>query len=128
MKKLTADMAGKREQFAKELSELFSTVEEHYTKVDDAVTAYNLCVEEFNTKLSDVAEFIVEVTTEMENYADDKSDKWKEGDAGEAFEQWKSTWEEFDADPLELMELPSIQDTTASGAADALNALPSEPE
>lgn len=59
-------------------------------------------VEEYNEALSQARDFRDEVVSEMEDYAGDKSEKWTDSDAGTAFSDWKSEWEQVELEDVEV--------------------------
>jgi uncharacterized protein YidB (DUF937 family) len=74
----------------------------------DAISAYNEKVEEFNSVMEDVV-------SEAQSYFDDRSEKWQEGDAGEAYSSWISALENTRIDPAEEpsgveVEMPDVVD------------------
>lgn len=64
-------------------------------------------LDELNEIREKANEFIVEVTGDAENYYNDRTEKWQEGDAGQALETFRGTWENGEMDPLEL-EMPDL--------------------
>jgi|SRR5215467_830978 len=59
-------------------------------KIGPALEAYNEAVDAANQWRGDIA-------SDMQNYYDERSEKWQEGDKGSAYSDWKDEWsEEFD--------------------------------
>jgi uncharacterized protein YukE len=86
-------------------------------KVNAAITRYNEAVSELESLRDDIV-------AEMESYVGDRSEKWQEGDAGQAYEEWKSEWEGLDVSELDMIEALELPDTPHAAE---LEALPSEP-
>jgi hypothetical protein len=86
-------------------------------KVNAAITRYNEAVSELEGLRDDIV-------AEMESYAGDRSEKWQEGDAGQAYEEWKGEWENLDVSELDAVEALELPETPH---AEELEALPSEP-
>ncbi|AKE44770.1 hypothetical protein AU106_gp139 [Sinorhizobium phage phiM9] len=64
----------------------------------------------------------------MDQYADSRSEKWQDSDAGTEYAEWKSNFENVDLDDLEVFEPDSIDfGFTELAHADELEALPVEP-
>ena len=82
------------------------------SEVTGALANYNEAVEAANTFQQDIA-------SEIDNFISDKSEKWQEGERGEAYTAWKEIWEEeletFDVD------LPNDLDELDEDVADALD-------
>jgi uncharacterized protein (DUF927 family) len=129
MKKLTAAQEGTREAFVKDLRAAFDNVLEAYGKLADPVLEYNNAVDEYNTKVNDVKEFITELTGDMTAFAEEKSEKWTDSDAGQSYTAWIEAWTDLDFTDLEQGDMPPDPETSiASGSATALEEAPSEPE
>lgn len=71
-------------------------------------------VDAFNAAQTEANEFLQEVHEEMESFYEERSDKWKEGDAGSAYEDWKSSWE-MEIEELELEEPPTYDEPEVNG-------------
>lgn len=54
--------------------------------IESAVSAYNKC-------LSATQEFIQDIVSQADNDIGEKSEKWQEGDRGQAADAWKTEWE-----------------------------------
>lgn len=76
------------------ISDLNEKVKEMWGDVEDRVSDYNAVVEKAN-------EFIGTVAESMQEYADERSEKWQESDAASSFAEWQGQWEE----QLEDLEL-----------------------
>lgn len=89
MRKLSVEQKKRRDDIAGMLAvsqvELEQALAKHKAKIVEAQT------------------FCAEVAGEIDSYITDKSEKWQEGETGQAFSEWKDSWEniEFD-DPPEL--------------------------
>lgn len=58
-----------------------------------------------NEAISDADSFRQEILGEIDDYISDRSEKWQEGDTGQAYSQWKSDWEQsLEAVELEMPE------------------------
>lgn len=129
MKKLSADQEGKREAFANDLDKLFDELKEAHGKFEDVVSEYNIAVTAINEKISDIKEFVTEITTDIQQFIDDKSEKWQEGDAGESYGNWRDAWEELETEEVQGIDMPTDPEMMPEyNIAGALRDLPSEPE
>jgi hypothetical protein len=94
---LAAKLSDAREDLNNALLDFNNEVKALFDKmVKPGADAYNAVVAEAN-------EFIGEVHMEQEAYHDEKSEKWQEGDAGSAYNNWMNEWE-LELDELELDE------------------------
>jgi hypothetical protein len=71
-------------------------------------------VDAFNAAATESNEFLQEVHEEMDSFYEDRSDKWKEGDAGSAYEDWKSSWE-MEIGEVELEEPAAYDEPEMDG-------------
>lgn len=93
-----------------ELSGKLSSAKED---LDDAITSFNEKVEllhndllqskvdAFNEAIRQANEFTEEIHSEQEDYESERSDNWRDGDAGSAYQDWMSQWE-MELEELEL--------------------------
>lgn len=84
----------------------------------------NPAIDAYNAALSDAEQFKDEIAGEMDSYMDDRSDNWRNGDAGQTYDSWKSEWEGFDA--TELGSIEEIEEPEMDHA-DNLEQLQHEP-
>lgn len=79
MKKLNKEHRATRDR-------LMSELEVAQMHVEQAIEAYRAKVQETQAFCQDVAE-------EIATYINDKSDRWQEGDRGQAYSDWQQMWE-----------------------------------
>lgn len=63
--------------------------------------------DQFNVMLEEANEFRQEMNDLMQEYFDEKSEKWQEGDAGSTYQDWMGEWEselEFDEEAPETFQ------------------------
>lgn len=95
------------------------TMEEEWNKVREAVDAYNAHVSEAN-------DFRGGIASDIEGYISDKTDKWQEGERGQAFLAWQEAFESDDIEEID-MEKPDDLEVPENGA-DVFEQLPTEPD
>jgi hypothetical protein len=107
-------------------TDLQAAIEEY----DKAVTAEQAKVKEalkaVNAKIQEAKEWAEGIASEMQEYYDEKSERWQEGDNGQQYSEWKDSYENFSPDDLEI-EFPEELEVVAADAADDLENLPDEP-
>lgn len=106
------------------VSEYNGAVEEAYRVFEAACqTAWNEHLdgvqEDLNASVEQAQTLVTEVTGNMECYYDDRSEKWRESDKGEQYQEWISVWENTDLEvgelapaelyPPEPLDLPEIE-------------------
>ena len=85
--------------------------------VDPYLTALNAALEAAETFRDGVA-------AEMDDYSAERSDRWLEGAAGEAFQEWRTAWE-VSLDSVELDVDDALEETSVDfDAVETFLALP----
>jgi hypothetical protein len=79
----------------------------------------------YNEIRDEAQDFINTIKDEQEAYSNDRSDQWHEGDAGQAYEEWKDAWG-IDLDELDIT-LPDEIDEVTLDAVEVLRVLPDHP-
>lgn len=111
-----------------ELANHSSTITEQRSKAEDAIRVYNDAIAAAHSALAEVLEgyngaleaarsFLEDVHSEADSAFSDKSDKWQEGERGEATRTWIDAIEEAkDAmDPIELDEPEALDESEVLG-------------
>lgn len=126
MKKLTKDQEKTRTELVDALREKWTALEAVYAEVNSLITSkLNEAIGVYNGAISDVEGFRDEVTGAIEEYVDERSEKWQESDAASNYESWKGEWENLDLTAVEEVEELELPD---SNVADELEGLQSEVE
>jgi hypothetical protein len=114
MKKFTKAQIKELNELTEKLRENVGGIEETLAALQEKIGAYNDAVVEFNT-------FRQGIEDDMQNYFDEKSEKWQDGDAGQNYQAWIEEWN-TDIDELEEvnMDIP--------GDADEIEQKPTEVE
>lgn len=91
---------------------------------------YLIAIGDLNEALSKCRDFRDEIVGEMQEYIDERSEKWSEGDAGQAYTGWKDEWENFELDDIEPAEIEAIdelEDKSGDIDSEGFQSLPEEP-
>ena len=127
MKRLSKEQLKKHADLSAELhdahEELDGAIKQFNETVATAYAKLETFVETFNSKVADANAFIEEVHSEQESYADDKSDRWRESDAGAAYDDWMSEWDQA-VDEVQLEDQPELDMTEVE--IEAFDQLPTE--
>jgi len=102
---------------------LTTAVETANAAIEHAQTA----LAAYETSIDNAHSFAEDIVREIESYMDERSEKWHEGNSGEAYAQWKSAWEEFLGNRLQPDEIVPII-IEDDDQATALLELPSSPD
>lgn len=130
MKKLSKTESAKRDELVEELRT-------NAGKVEDAINVFNekmkaefqsvvSAIEAYNEAVKRADEFREDIENQQSEYIGERSEKWADSDAGQAYESWHGEWEtaldEAECDEPTDIEAPSFE------AADVLENLPESPE
>jgi len=111
MKKLSKEQLKRHEDLSAELhgahEELDGAIKLFNETVSEAFGKLATYVDDFNSKVADANAFVEEIHAEQESYEGDKTDTWREGDAGSAYADWMSAWE-VSIEEVELDEPPEL--------------------
>lgn len=99
MKKLTKEQIAERDDLQQKLGGA-------YTALETAIDAFNAAVDkawddvekaqtEYNQLIYDANQWQLQIVESIQEFIDDHSEKWQEGDKGQSYVAWK---EEFDAE------------------------------
>lgn len=127
MKKLSRSDLARRDGYIESLRDLAGKIEDEIRELqENALTKLNTLVDEYNETLAEAGGFVEDLSSQMEDYYADRSEKWQEGDAGSAYSEWKDAFGQFDADAIE----PFTFDLSDEGFdhADKLEEMQAEPE
>lgn len=102
-----------------ELQTLSTKLQEAFYNLEDTVDKYNgemesqwelveSALESYNDVVSEVSGFKDDVAGQIQEYIDERSEKWPETDNGQAITSWHDEVENFETEPLELESPESL--------------------
>jgi len=107
MKKLSKQQCARHEELVAQLTkardDLNTAIGAYNAEVARLHAELSPKVDAVNAVITEVNSFVEEVHDEQESYYDERSEKWQEGDAGQAYSYWKDGWD-LTLDELELEE------------------------
>lgn len=131
MKKLSKDDLKAREEAVGKLKTTFEELTEAVSRYNDVMATEWATVEEaqnaYNEALHAAQEWSEGIATQIEDFINDKSDKWKEGEKGDAYENWKGTFEAIDFTESELSQ-PDELSVEVENPCEEIEGLPEEVE
>lgn len=129
--KLSKNEIERRDGFATSLRELEGKIEDAFREYNEAIKTLqepvNRLIEEYNEVIEAARGFAEDIANEAQCVIDDKSERWQDGDKGQAAVAWQQEYENVE---LEAVEFSWPEDVEPSGfdRADFIEALPAEPE
>lgn len=131
MRKLTKEQLEQR-------SKMIATLHERKAELEEAIGTFNStmadagagvtdAVAALNEAIAEAESFRSDIHSAMEDYTNDKSDKWKESEAGERYQNWMDGWADslYDVD-IDLPE--ALVDDPGCDAADSFEGMPEDME
>lgn len=125
MKQLSRDQKKQRDELVAALNAKASALGEAWASFEAAHEHLALAVDQYNGAVGDAETFRDDIAQEMQDYWDERSERWQEGEAGLAYEAWIDAWTGAD---LEMIDCPELPDEPETAHADALDELPEEVE
>jgi hypothetical protein len=130
MNRLSKTQLAEKVRLLQQLRRVGSKVEEALAdfnrKVEEAKAPVDQAVEEYNAVLAEAKAFAEGIAADAQSHYDDKSEKWQEGERGQAYQAWVSEWENVNLDDLEV-ELPGEVELPELNAVDELDCIADEP-
>ncbi len=68
--------------------------------------AFESAREALNEMIVKANEWAEEVATEIDDYMSQRTDKWLDGERGQAYDEWKTAYQNFSLDEIDEPELP----------------------
>lgn len=104
MKSVDKQDQEKMEAIASALSDQHDAIAVKVGEINDLISDLNGMVGAYNQHITEANELASEIATQIENYMDEKSDKWREGEAAERYESWLSDWQNVEVDDVSTFE------------------------
>ena len=126
MKKLSKEQIATRDKIVQELSDakaaLGDAINQFNDTLRDAWEKVQEQIEKYNAVIDDAKAWAEDIASEIQSFIEDKSEAWQQGDRGQAYEEWRSSFETVELEEVEL-EAPEEIDIDLRDAADALQSL-----
>lgn len=106
MKRFSKDDDRTRAEIVDELNGAVADIDSEFEKVEAAVQAFNQKVDAYNGVLQKARDWQSDVVQQIDDYMGEKSEKWLDGDAGQAYQSWRDDIENETLDDIDQMEVP----------------------
>jgi hypothetical protein len=121
--KLNKAKLEQRDDLAKRLGEAFAQIESEIASYRDELEKLRGpiegSIEAYNAILAEAREFAEDIVTDASSAIEDKSEKWQEGERGQAAIAFRDAWEGLSLEDLEL-EWPDDVELEDPGHADEI--------
>lgn len=125
MKKLNKSQLNELNAHVQELAQKKQEIDECWDKFVAAHEEIQNAIGEYNGVIATVTEWRDDLVQQMQDYQGERSDRWQEGDAGQAYQSWIDEWENLD---LSEVETPDMPDQPEPEHMESIEQLPTEPE
>lgn len=125
MKSISKADDARRDELAARLEIEGANVAKSHAALLAATEAHNLAIAGYNEVLDEARSFAFDIANEIESYTTERSEKWQEGDAGQAYSAWLDEWQQWSPDDLTPVDEPELAEPDH---IEELNNLPSGPE
>jgi DNA repair exonuclease SbcCD ATPase subunit len=85
--------------------ELIGRLTDASAAIEAAASELNEAIGKFNEALDDARALRDEVAGDIQDYIDDKSERWQEGDTGREWSAWKDAIEGIDLDDVDEVDV-----------------------
>lgn len=92
-KEQRARLSKLRDEYREAVAAVNAEKEEAEAEIAKAVSTLNDRIADLNAIIENANELRDQIQSEIADYIGEKSDKWQEGDRGQAFEEWRSQWD-----------------------------------
>lgn len=116
-RELTSAQTTERDRISEELQtaheELEAAVSAYNNALEELKNPVEEALEKLNAALSDARDLRDEIVNDAEEYIGERSEKWQDGEAGQAVSEYKSSWEYAEIEEAsiefpEQIEMPDI--------------------
>jgi cell division GTPase FtsZ len=130
--KLSKSEIARRDQYIEKLREMRGKVEDQVAIFNEAVTELRTPLDEALTEYAELFEEVrgwaEDIGSEAQAAIDDKSERWQDGDTGQAAQAWATKWSEWEPETLEITWPEDLSIDDIEDAADSIGELPEELE
>ena len=129
MLKLTAADLQRRSVIDLRFQSAKAEIEAKIAVVTAAVDGMNTAIDAYNEVVDEATALRDDIVAAQEEYIGERSEKWQEGEKGEAYVAWKDEWESLDFTAVEKVDVDdAIIDVDDLDHEETLNDAPETPE
>lgn len=124
MKHLSKEQNIQRDEIVIQLRKIEEEMTNALNKAVAEIEGLNAIIAQYNEKLGEAETWREEITSDMQSYIDERSDKWQEGEAGSEYSEWLDTFVELSFDAVEEVIIPDLPEFVL---AQQIEDLPDQP-
>jgi hypothetical protein len=102
---LTKEQNGRLDKYIDDLTiigqRITAAVSDYNAEVEQLRPPVEVAVTEYNELLGEVRQLVSDIVAKGNESIDEKSEKWQEGERGEAAQEWVDAWEGIDLSDLD---------------------------
>ena len=123
MKKLTKFQSAERDRLIADLTVKAADAATQWAAFETAHAALADAIATYNGVVLEAAIFRDEIVSEMGDYQSERSERWREGEAGDVYQTWLEDWQNAE---LDAIEIPDLSNEPEFSHIDVLDVLPEE--
>jgi DNA repair exonuclease SbcCD ATPase subunit len=131
MKALSKEQIRQRDEIVAQLDErrknIEAAIEAANEKIDEIREDLVAVRDKYNEEVTKLATLRDEIVTDIENYVEEKSEKWQDSEAGSSYATWRDRFSDTDLDGIDI-EMPEDIDTPDIDHGGEAEAWPESPE
>lgn len=110
MDKLTKADLQRRDDLTERLRSSAEALEQEHTDLTTAIETFNRKLDAHNEIINEASGWRDDLVSEIDEFVSNKSEKWQDGDKGQAVADWKNELEQLDLGEIEHVEVPDLPD------------------
>lgn len=131
MRKLNREQEQQRADISAKLNAAREVYNERVAELNNALAdlraAVERAAESYNEAAQEARDFAADIANQQSEYVCERSEKWTDSDAGNAYSEWQSTWENYSPNDIEP-DMPQDMDEHDDTDVCEFDDLPIEPE
>ena len=117
MKNLSKSDYARRDEIIDKFRNVEGAIDDAYEAIVASITKYNdELLPAYNEVVAEAQGWVADIASSIEEFMSNKSDKWLEGERGQAYGEWLSEWQSFELEELAPFDLPEQPDSSHAGA------------
>ena len=124
MKSLSKQENKERIELIDKLRVHSETVHDRVQEANEAIERLNTAIQEYNAAVDDANSWAQDIVRVMEEFKDQRSEKWQDSDTGQQYDAWIQSW----ADDFQTAEEVDLIHALEMEAADQLESRTTTPD
>lgn len=93
MKSIRHTSSNERDSLLEEYAQQMLTVQRHHDTYASAASELNDAISDLNDIIQRMNDLAQDISDKIREYIEERSESWREGDRGQAYDEWANQWE-----------------------------------